>query len=109
MSDQVNNPPHYKGINGIEAIDVIEGFELGFRLGSTVTYILRADRKGFALTDLRKARWFLDREIEERAKNVGSTPKTDVTGGNWRPLCDGAAPRWPETRWPEDAPSPRRK
>lgn len=69
MSDVVNHPPHYKA-NGIEAIDVIEGFGLGFRLGNTVKYILRAGRKSEAATleDLKKARWYLDREIAERAK-----------------------------------------
>jgi Protein of unknwon function (DUF3310) len=66
VSDQVNHPPHYKGANGIEAIDVVEGFDLNFRLGNCLTYILRADRKGEALKDLKKARWYLDREIAKR-------------------------------------------
>lgn len=63
MNDVVNHPPHYKG-NGIEAIDVIEGFGLGFNLGNAVKYILRAGRKGEANEDLRKARWYVDRQIE---------------------------------------------
>jgi hypothetical protein len=60
--DPVNHPAHYKG-NGIEAIDVIEGFGLGFHLGNTVKYALRAGRKDSELQDLRKARWYLDRRI----------------------------------------------
>lgn len=64
--DAVNHPSHYKS-GGLEAIDVIEAFELGFRLGNTVKYILRAGRKSEARTveDLKKARWYLDREIEK--------------------------------------------
>lgn len=44
MSDTVNHPPHYIGTNGIEVIDVIEGFGLGHHLGAAIAYILRADR-----------------------------------------------------------------
>lgn len=66
MSDLINHPPHYKADNGIEAIDVVEGFGLNFRIGNAVTYLLRADRKGEPLKDLRKARWYVDREIGKR-------------------------------------------
>ena len=62
MSDPVHNPPHYKS-GGIEVIDVIEAFELNFRLANVVKYVLRAGRKGDALEDLQKAAWYLDREI----------------------------------------------
>lgn len=62
----VSHPPHYKA-NGIEAIDVIEAFGLGFHLGNAVKYILRAGRKGDAVEDLKKARWYLDREISRRS------------------------------------------
>ena len=64
MSDLVHNPPHYKS-GGIEAIDVIEAFELNFRLANVVKYVLRAGRKGDALEDLEKAAWYLDREIDK--------------------------------------------
>ncbi len=65
MADLINDPPHYKG-GGLEAIDVIEAFGLGFHLGNVIKYILRHDRKGAALEDLRKARWYLDRDIANR-------------------------------------------
>ena len=61
----VNHPPHYKA-GGLEAIDVIEAFGLGFNLGNTAKYILRAGRKGDATTDLEKAAWYLAREISNR-------------------------------------------
>jgi hypothetical protein len=63
--DPVNHPAHYKR-GGMEAIDVIEAFDLGFQLGNAVKYILRAGHKGDALEDLKKARWYLDREIGRR-------------------------------------------
>jgi hypothetical protein len=59
------NPDHYRA-NGMEAIDVIEAFGLGFHCGNAVKYILRAGRKGEAVEDLRKARWYIDREIARR-------------------------------------------
>jgi hypothetical protein len=62
--DSVNHPPHYGGEdNPYEAIKVIEAWGLGFCLGNTVKYIARNDHKGNPLEDLRKARWYLDREI----------------------------------------------
>jgi hypothetical protein len=64
-NDPVNAPVHYRG-EGMEAIDVIEAFDLGFRLGNAVKYILRAGKKGDALVCLKKARWYLDREIVKR-------------------------------------------
>jgi Protein of unknwon function (DUF3310) len=62
VADLINSPPHYKAA-GIEVIDVIEAFDLNFRLGNVVKYILRHARKGSPLDDLRKARVYLEREI----------------------------------------------
>jgi hypothetical protein len=64
VSDPVNNPSHYKS-GGIEVIDVIEAFELGFRLANVIKYVLRAGRKGDALEDLQKAAWYLNRQIDK--------------------------------------------
>lgn len=58
----VDHPTHYLS-GGMEAIDVIEAFDLGFRLGNAVKYLLRAGRKGEAAEDLKKARWYIEREI----------------------------------------------
>lgn len=65
----VHHPQHYGGAdNPYEAIKVIEAWGLGFHLGNTVKYISRAGRKDSSkeLEDLRKARWYLDREIQRR-------------------------------------------
>jgi len=60
--DPVNNPAHYV-TGGIETIDFIEAKKLGYNLGNVVKYIARADHKGNKLEDLRKAQWYLSREI----------------------------------------------
>jgi len=62
--DPVNHPSHYTS-GGIETIDVIEAWCLGFHLGNAVKYISRAGRKGSELEDLKKARWYLDRAISK--------------------------------------------
>ena len=64
--EKVDHPAHYGGDTTYEAIKVIEAWELGFCLGNTVKYISRAGKKGDALEDLKKARWYLDREIARR-------------------------------------------
>jgi hypothetical protein len=60
--DAVNHPAHYK-VGGIETIDFIEAKKLGYNLGNVVKYITRADHKDNKLEDLRKAQWYLTREI----------------------------------------------
>lgn len=61
MVDNINRPEHYRA-GGMEAIDVIEAFGLGFHLGNAVKYILRAGRKTEdAKEDIKKAAWYLER------------------------------------------------
>ena len=69
-SEAVNHPAHYGGAdNPYEAIKVIEAWGLGFCLGNTVKYVARAGRKDAAreIEDLKKARWYLDRRIQQLA------------------------------------------
>ena len=64
MSDPTN-PDYYKtGFGGHEVIDITE--HLNFCRGSAVKYLARAGRKDPTkeLEDLRKARWYVDREIK---------------------------------------------
>ena len=64
--EAVNHPSYYKR-GGIEAIDAIEAWELGFNLGNTVKYIARCGKKSDKVVeDLKKAAWYLNREIERR-------------------------------------------
>ena len=70
--ESVNHPPHYGGgDNPYEAIKVIEAWNLGFCLGNTVKYISRSGKKDPAkeLEDLKKAAWYLTREINRRESN----------------------------------------
>jgi hypothetical protein len=60
--DAVNHPMHYT-TGGIETIDFIEAKKLGYNLGNVVKYITRSGLKGNQLEDLRKAQWYLSREI----------------------------------------------
>jgi len=60
--DQVNHPTHYTQ-GGIETIDFIEAKDLGFHLGNVVKYVTRWKLKG-KIEDLKKARWYLDRFIQ---------------------------------------------
>lgn len=61
------NPPHYQGFtNGAQVIDITEG--LSFAGGNAVKYVARACRidgvtKGNPIEDLKKARWYIDREL----------------------------------------------
>ena len=63
--DVVNQPKHYTGHpSGIECIQITE--HMGFNLGNVVKYVWRCDLKHDAIEDLRKARFYLDREITRR-------------------------------------------
>ena len=64
IADPVNHPAHYK-IGGIETIDFIEAKKLNYNLGNAVKYVTRADHKGNRREDLEKARWYINREIEQ--------------------------------------------
>lgn len=69
MAETVNHPAHYGGEgNPYEAINVVEAWELDFLLGNVVKYIARAGKKGDALEDLKKARWYLERKIDHLEK-----------------------------------------
>ncbi len=71
-NDLVNHPPHYGGADDTyEAIKVIEARGLGFHLGNAVKYVARAGKKGDALEDLKKARWYLDRLIQKMEAERG--------------------------------------
>ena len=66
--DIVNQPPHYtEHPSGIECIQVTE--HMGFNLGNAIKYIWRCDLKQDAIEDLKKAKWYIDREIDKRVKH----------------------------------------
>lgn len=65
--EMINHPSHYNQ-GKYEAIDVIEDWKLNFNLGNTIKYISRAGHKDDIIQDLKKASWYLNREIERLEK-----------------------------------------
>lgn len=62
MTDNVNDPPHYKFANGVEVIDLTE--QMNFNLGNVIKYVARSGRKtADPVEDLRKAQFYLQREL----------------------------------------------
>jgi hypothetical protein len=82
MSDSVNHPKHYNSHpSGVECIQVVE--HMTFNVGNTVKYLWRAGLKtsghgpaAARLEDLRKASWYLDREIQRLEKGNAETTDT---------------------------------
>jgi len=67
-------PSHYNQGN-IEPIDVIEDWGLGFNLGNVIKYVARAEYKGSRIQDLKKASYYLNRElhnVQAQFKETGS-------------------------------------
>lgn len=60
----IESPAHYAEGREYEPKDVIRDWGLNFNLGNVVKYVSRAGRKDDVLKDLRKARQYLDFEIE---------------------------------------------
>ena len=67
ISNTIEHPSHYNR-GKIEVIDFIEDQGLSFHLGNVIKYVTRAGSKGDKLEDLKKARWYLDRYINEVMK-----------------------------------------
>ena len=62
MTDPIHHPRHYTAHkSGVECIQLTEC--LGFNVGNAVKYVWRADEKGRPIEDLRKALWYLEREL----------------------------------------------
>lgn len=64
-NDNVNHPKHYtEHPSGHECIEITE--HMGFNLGNALKYIWRCDLKHDSIEDLKKAVWYLNREIRRR-------------------------------------------
>lgn len=63
---KVNHPSHYtQHPSGVECITITE--HMSFTLGNAIKYIWRADYKN-GVEDLKKAIWYLQREVEKRTE-----------------------------------------
>ncbi len=72
MSDNVNHPKHYNSHpSGVECITVTE--YMNFNVGNAIKYLWRSDHKN-GLEDLKKAQWYINREIERLAKSAAKAP-----------------------------------
>ncbi len=61
-SESVNHPSHYTNHpSGIECIAITQ--HMSFCLGNAIKYIWRSGEKGREIEDLKKAAWYIDREI----------------------------------------------
>lgn len=66
--DAVNHPQHYIAHpSGVECITITE--HMGFNLGNAIKYIWRAALKGNAVEDLKKAVWYIQREIDKLGRH----------------------------------------
>lgn len=70
--EAVSHPEHYKGVCGLEAIEVMKNFlpkyqnsHVSYLIGNVIKYVLRAPSKGKEMEDLMKAREYLDLAIKE--------------------------------------------
>lgn len=67
MIGQINKASHYnQHPSGIECITIVE--HMNFCLGNAIKYVWRAGLKGDELEDLKKAEFYIKREIERRSK-----------------------------------------
>ena len=69
MQDPINHPNHYnvnwKGEKAIETYTYIRSWRMDYPESNIIKYVTRHPYKGKSLQDLKKARWYLDRLIEE--------------------------------------------
>jgi hypothetical protein len=88
MSDTVSHPSHYTAHpSGVEAIEVCE--HLSFNLGCALKYVWRAGLKGDALEDLRKAEWYLRRELQRL--DDGCDYDLSLWSHRWAPVAESAS------------------
>ena len=88
--DIVNHPPHYKTESGLEAVQVIEAFAPdNAHRSASLKYLLRAGKKGDTVEDLRKAIWWIQREIEHRRVYQITPAGQDAVGFD---VCGGDIP-----------------
>ena len=64
MADDINSPSHYTQ-RDYEVIDVIEDWGLNYHLGNVLKYVARCEHKGNKEKDLKKAIWYLERELSK--------------------------------------------
>jgi hypothetical protein len=80
MSDPIN-PSHYQNHpSGVECIQITE--HMNFCRGNAIKYLWRAGEKGDEIEDLRKARWYVDREIQRLERQQDAALRESRGQGN---------------------------
>ena len=64
--EKVNHPEHYN--KGIEVIDFIDSWDMDFSTGNIIKYGSRHKHKDNPLEDLKKAKWYIERLINNYEK-----------------------------------------
>jgi hypothetical protein len=90
MKDNINHPPHYTSHpSGVECITITE--HMNFNVGNAIKYLWRLGLKTNPVNrltgineqyfeDLKKARWYIDREIQ-RLQTPACIPKVKAPTG----------------------------
>lgn len=84
--DNINHPKHYNS-GKIETYDYIEDQGLNYAMGNVIKYVSRAGKKRApgksldtsAIEDLKKARWYLDKEIARREAKINENIPRSTT------------------------------
>ena len=94
MDDKVNSPRHYTQYkSGIECIAVTE--HMNFCVGNAIKYLWRSEHKN-GIEDLKKARWYVDREIARLEALQAAEPDMDLETSN---LISRVMSRAPHVMW----------
>ena len=65
--DLINSPSHYT--QGIETIDYIRSWDMDYVRGNIIKYVTRYPYKGTPVSDLMKAKWYIEYLIKEESNN----------------------------------------
>jgi hypothetical protein len=84
-TDKINHPPHYTAHpSGVECIQITEHFS--FNVGNAIKYLWRADEKAAPLDDLKKAGWYIEREITRRINAANTAPLVTKSDSSPNPM-----------------------
>ncbi len=72
--DPINKPKHYNQ-GGVEVYDFIKSNKFGYAQGNVIKYVSRYRYKGTPIQDLLKARWYLNKLIEETTLELANLKK----------------------------------
>lgn len=91
MHDRVNYPSHYTSHpSGVQCIQITE--HMNFCIGNAIKYLWRAGLKGDTIEDLRKARWYVDREIARLEGAPEEFAEFDTTEAEYDAMMGEGAP-----------------